>query len=227
MLTIFFVIARDTHMLHHPTACFIYEMSCVVLKWIVIFNFYNNTTVILYSSYVFVLKRSGKSIVYSTDIVECIQSHLITDGLTQVIYSNNEVYSVCTSKRHIDIRFIHRVHYNTIPLPICPVCMYVISKLKSHVWNIPEASFPYCVHDVLAPFGIALTWSVRVLARIDLIVGPPPPSTPRHKKSTDGPRLGPETAPRSTNPSLHLVFLYLPLVWIWTRSMFWSMKHRN
>lgn len=27
-------------------------------------------------------------------------------------------------------------------------------------------------------------------ARIDMIVGPPPPSTPRHKKSTEGPRLG-------------------------------------
>ena len=106
--------------------------------------------------------------------------------------------------RHIDIRFIPRAHHNTTsPSHLSRVSMYVwnMSKLKSHVGNIPEASLTCCVHGVLAPFGTALTWSVRVLARIDLIVGPPAPSTPRHKKSTDGPRLGPETAPRSA-PSL-------------------------
>ena len=125
--------------------------------------------------------------------------------MTYIIYPNNKVLlRVYIHAAHRYTLHSQSASQHHLPFPSVPcVSMYVwnMSKLKSHVGNIPEASLTCCVHGVLAPFGTALTWSVRVLARIDLIVGPPAPSTPRHKKSTDGPRLGPETAPRSA-PSL-------------------------
>lgn len=50
-------------------------------------------------------------------------------------------------------------------------------------------------------------------ARIDMIVGPPGPSTPRHKKySTDGPKESPKNSPRLGLTRLSLSSRAYPLV---------------
>lgn len=77
-------------------------------------------------------------------------------------------------------------------------------------------SFCFCKFPA-APFMLlhdAFCWCLfsRLLARIDMIVGPPPPSTPRHKKyptkgPTAPPRESPQYSPRSgcqPSPALSL-----------------------
>uniref|UniRef100_A0A3B3C6P4 Potassium voltage-gated channel, KQT-like subfamily, member 2a n=1 Tax=Oryzias melastigma TaxID=30732 RepID=A0A3B3C6P4_ORYME len=70
---------------------------------------------------------------------------------------------------------------------IC-VMKFMVSKRR-----FKESLRPYDVMDVIEQYSAGhldmLCRIKNLQSRIDMIVGPPPPTTPRHKKSTEGPRL--------------------------------------
>uniref|UniRef100_A0A8C5DX58 Potassium voltage-gated channel subfamily KQT member 2-like n=1 Tax=Gouania willdenowi TaxID=441366 RepID=A0A8C5DX58_GOUWI len=69
---------------------------------------------------------------------------------------------------------------------IC-VMKFMVSKRR-----FKESLRPYDVMDVIEQYSAGhldmLSRIKNLQSRIDMIVGPPPPTTPRHKKSTEGPR---------------------------------------
>ncbi|XP_062282818.1 potassium voltage-gated channel subfamily KQT member 2-like isoform X1 [Scomber scombrus] len=70
---------------------------------------------------------------------------------------------------------------------IC-IMKFMVSKRR-----FKESLRPYDVMDVIEQYSAGhldmLSRIKNLQSRIDMIVGPPPPSTPRHKKSTEGPRV--------------------------------------
>ncbi|XP_077579506.1 potassium voltage-gated channel subfamily KQT member 2-like isoform X3 [Stigmatopora nigra] len=70
---------------------------------------------------------------------------------------------------------------------IC-IMSFLVSKRR-----FKESLRPYDVMDVIEQYSAGhldmLTRIKNLQSRIDMIVGAPPPSTPRHKKSTEGPRV--------------------------------------
>ncbi|KAF6728051.1 Potassium voltage-gated channel subfamily KQT member 2 [Oryzias melastigma] len=70
---------------------------------------------------------------------------------------------------------------------IC-VMKFMVSKRR-----FKESLRPYDVMDVIEQYSAGhldmLCRIKNLQSRIDMIVGPPPPTTPRHKKSTEGPRV--------------------------------------
>uniref|UniRef100_H3CZW3 Potassium voltage-gated channel, KQT-like subfamily, member 2a n=1 Tax=Tetraodon nigroviridis TaxID=99883 RepID=H3CZW3_TETNG len=80
---------------------------------------------------------------------------------------------------------------SSLKVTIRAVCImkFLVSKRK-----FKESLRPYDVMDVIEQYSAGhldmLCRIKNLQTRIDMIVGPPPPSTPRHKKSTEGPRDG-------------------------------------
>ncbi|KAM9752334.1 potassium voltage-gated channel subfamily KQT member 2-like isoform 2-T2 [Menidia menidia] len=77
-----------------------------------------------------------------------------------------------------------------LKITIRAVCImkFLVSKRK-----FKESLRPYDVMDVIEQYSAGhldmLSRIKNLQTRIDMIVGPPPPTTPRHKKSTEGPRV--------------------------------------
>ncbi|MEQ2236658.1 hypothetical protein ILYODFUR_014961 [Ilyodon furcidens] len=77
-----------------------------------------------------------------------------------------------------------------LKVTIRAVCVmkFLVSKRR-----FKESLRPYDVMDVIEQYSAGhldmLCRIKNLQSRIDMIVGPPPPTTPRHKKSTEGPRV--------------------------------------
>ncbi|XP_027704378.1 potassium voltage-gated channel subfamily KQT member 2 isoform X1 [Vombatus ursinus] len=85
-----------------------------------------------------------------------------------------------------------------LKVSIRAVCVmrFLVSKRK-----FKESLRPYDVMDVIEQYSAGhldmLSRIKNLQSRIDMIVGPPPPSTPRHKKyPTKGPKESPQYSPR-------------------------------
>ncbi|XP_058499276.1 potassium voltage-gated channel subfamily KQT member 2-like isoform X5 [Solea solea] len=79
--------------------------------------------------------------------------------------------------------------------PGLKVAIRTICVMKFLVFKrrFKESLRPYDVMDVIEQYSAGhldmLSRIKNLQSRVDMIVGPPPPSTPRHKKSTEGPRV--------------------------------------
>ncbi|KAE8293142.1 Potassium voltage-gated channel subfamily KQT member 2 [Larimichthys crocea] len=79
---------------------------------------------------------------------------------------------------------------SSLKVTIRAICImkFLVSKRR-----FKESLRPYDVMDVIEQYSAGhldmLSRIKNLQSRIDMIVGPPPPSTPRHKKSTEGPRV--------------------------------------
>ncbi|KAM4610651.1 potassium voltage-gated channel subfamily KQT member 2-like [Polymixia lowei] len=78
----------------------------------------------------------------------------------------------------------------SVKVTIRAICIMKFLVLKR---RFKESLRPYDVMDVIEQYSAGhldmLSRIKNLQSRIDMIVGPPPPSTPRHKKSTEGPRV--------------------------------------